>query len=172
MDPRTKRNTGEQAMKQHRYIIQLDWTGNDGQGTKTYRSYRRDHVLSSGAKPPIEGSSDPAFRGDASRYNPEELLVAALSSCHMLSYLHLCAINQVVVENYSDAASAIMEERADGSGAFVRALLRPQVTISVGGDRAKAQVLHHEAHEKCFIANSVNFLVEIQPEIFETAQPA
>jgi organic hydroperoxide reductase OsmC/OhrA len=101
----------------------------------------------------------------------EELLVAALSSCHMLSYLHLCAINQVIVEDYRDAAAGIMEEREDGSGHFIRALLRPQVTIAAGSDQAKAKALHHEAHEKCFIANSVNFPVEVQPEIFETAQP-
>jgi organic hydroperoxide reductase OsmC/OhrA len=158
-------------MKQHTYTIRVDWTGNDGQGTKSYRSYRRDHVLSSEGKPQILGSSDPSFRGDAVRYNPEELLVAALSSCHMLSYLHLCAINQVIVEDYWDAAAGIMEERADGSGRFIRALLRPRVTIAAGSNQAKAEGLHHEAHEKCFIANSVNFPVELQPEIFETAQP-
>jgi len=154
-------------MKEHNYAIQVNWTGNDGQGTRSYRGYRRDHVIGAGGKPMIEGSSDPAFRGNPARYNPEELLVAALSSCHMLSYLHMCALNQVIVVAYQDAATGLMEERADGSGAFVRVLLRPRVTVVAGSDREKAVALHHQAHEKCFIANSVNFPVELQPEILE-----
>jgi len=152
-------------MKEHTYAVHLTWTGNDGQGTKTYKAYRRDHVLRCEGKPEIPGSSDPSFRGDAARYNPEELLVAALSSCHMLWYLHLCSVNQVTVIAYQDAASGIMEERPDGSGAFVRVLLRPRVTISINSDRAKAKDLHHQAHEKCFIANSVNFPVKLQAEV-------
>jgi len=92
-------------MKQHTYAVRVDWTGNSGEGTKTYRGYRRDHIIVSSGKHPIQGSSDPAFRGDAKRYNPEELLVASLSSCHMLWYLHLCSANQVTVVDYKDAAS-------------------------------------------------------------------
>ena len=156
-------------MKEHTYAVQMRWTGNDGQGTQTYRGYRRDHVIRCEGKPEIAGSSDPAFRGDRSRYNPEELLVAALSSCHMLSYLHMCAINDVVVVAYEDRATGTMQERPDGSGVFTRVLLRPQVTIAPGSDPAKAMDLHHEAHEKCFIANSVNFPVEVQPVIVEAA---
>jgi len=152
-------------MKQHSYAIQMRWTGNDGEGTRTYRSYRRDHIIQCEGKAEIPGSSDPAFRGDSSRYNPEELLVSALSSCHMLAYLHLCAINNVIVIAYADSSSGVMEERPGGSGAFVRALLRPRVTIADGSDPEKARALHHEAHEKCFIANSVNFAVEVEPEI-------
>ena len=152
-------------MKQHSYALQIRWTGNDGEGTKTYRSYRRDHIVQSEGKPEIPASSDPSFRGDPSRYNPEEFLVAALSSCHMLAYLHLCAVNNVVVVAYTDSASGVMEERPGGSGAFVSALLRPRVTIADGSDPEKARALHHEAHEKCFIANSVNFAVEVEPEI-------
>lgn len=152
-------------MKQHSYALQIRWTGNDGEGTKTYRSYRRDHIVQSEGKPEIPASSDPSFRGDPSRYNPEEFLVAALSSCHMLAYLHLCAVNNVVVVAYTDSASGVMEERPGGSGAFVSALLRPRVTIADGSDLEKARALHHEAHEKCFIANSVNFAVEVEPEI-------
>jgi len=152
-------------VKQHSYAVQIRWTGNDGEGTKTYRSYRRDQIVQSEGKPEIPASSDPSFRGDPSRYNPEEFLVAALSSCHMLAYLHLCAVNNVVVVAYTDSASGVMEERPGGSGAFVSALLRPRVTIADGSDPEKARALHHDAHEKCFIANSVNFAVEVEPEI-------
>jgi len=154
-------------VKQHTYQIQIDWTGNNGQGTKTYSGYRRDHTISSDGKPQIPGSSDPHFRGDASRYNPEELLVAALSTCHMLWYLHLCATNHVTVTDYRDTASGVMEERQDGSGAFVRVVLKPTVAISPGDDRAKATALHEEAHRFCFIANSVNFPIEVVPETVE-----
>lgn len=154
-------------MKQHHYQVRIDWTGNTGQGTKSYAGYRRDHLIGCEGKPQIPGSSDPHFRGDASRYNPEELLVASLSACHMLWYLHLCAANHVTVVDYHDAASGVMEERQDGSGAFVRVLLKPRVKISFGDERAKAQALHEEAHRYCFIANSVTFPVEIVPEIVE-----
>src|SRR5689334_1354027 len=132
-------------MKQHTYNVELEWTGNNGQGTKDYASYRRDHSIVCKGKQAIPGSSDPSFRGDATRYNPEELLVASLSSCHMLWYLHLCAVNKVTVTDYRDASVGTMEERPDGSGAFVRVRLRPLVTIRAGDDRAKAISLHHEA---------------------------
>src|SRR4051812_22720176 len=151
-------------MKQHSYAIHMKWTGNDGEGTKTYRGYRRDHVVSAAGKPEIRGSSDPAFRGDRTRYNPEELLVAALSSCHMLAYLHLCAVNAIVVEDYQDNATGVMEERPNGSGAMINVILHPQVTIS-SGDAKQAHELHHTAHELCFIANSVNFPVQNHPKI-------
>jgi len=151
-------------MKNHNYAVSITWTGNDGEGTQTYRSYRRDHVISSGSKPEIPGSSDPAFRGNPERYNPEDLLVAALSSCHMLSYLHLCAVNGIVVTAYRDEASGTMQEKPNGSGEFTRVVLHPQVTISAG-DRQKAADLHHQAHELCFIANSVKFPVTVEPTI-------
>ena len=154
-------------MKHHTYQIRVDWTGNDGEGTKTYKSYRRDHIITAPDKPQIQGSSDPSFRGDATRYNPEELLVASLSSCHMLWYLHLCAVHHVTVLDYHDAASGVMAESEDGSGAFVRAQLSPRVKIAPGDDRAQALALHHEAHRYCFIARSVNFPVEIVPEIVD-----
>lgn len=151
-------------MKKHEYAVQMKWTGNDGEGTRTYRGYRRDHVVSAAGKPELAGSSDPAFRGDRTRWNPEELLVAALSSCHMLAYLHLCAVNAIVIEEYEDAATGLMEERPNGAGAMVSVTLHPRVTIS-SGDTQKAKELHHTAHELCFIANSVNFPVANQPEI-------
>jgi organic hydroperoxide reductase OsmC/OhrA len=152
-------------MKHHTYNVRVDWTGNDGEGTKTYKGYRRDHTIASEGKPPIQGSSDPAFRGDRARYNPEELLVASLSSCHMLWYLHLCSANGVTVLEYSDAASGDLQEGNDGSGEFVRVLLRPAVKIAAGDDRTKALALHSEAHRLCFIARSVNFPVDVAPEI-------
>lgn len=152
-------------MKRHVYETRLEWTGNDGQGTASYRSYRRDHVITVEGKPPLAGSSDPAFRGDPLRYSPEDLLVASLSSCHMLWYLHLCAVNGIVVLAYRDAATGGMEEAADGSGAFVEVTLRPEVTIAAGGDPDKARGLHQEAHRFCFIANSVKFPVRCEPKI-------
>jgi organic hydroperoxide reductase OsmC/OhrA len=152
-------------MKEHTYEVRLQWTGNDGEGTKTYKSYRRDHTIVCQGKPEVPASSDPSFRGDRSRYNPEELLVAALSSCHMLWYLHLCALNHITVVEYRDAASGVMRENSDGSGEFLRVLLKPAITLSAGEDRVKARELHHEAHRLCFIARSVNFPVEIEPEI-------
>jgi organic hydroperoxide reductase OsmC/OhrA len=155
-------------VKQHTYQIRVEWTGNDGEGTKTYRGYRRDHTIAAEGKAPIPGSSDPAFRGDRARYNPEELLVAALSSCHMLAYLHLCAVNHVNVVEYRDAATGTMRENADGSGEFVQVVLRPAVKVSAESDREKALELHHEAHKLCFIARSVNFPVEVDAEVHRT----
>lgn len=158
-------NHDNPIMKRHTYKTQLNWTGNDGEGTKTYRSYRRDHVISVSGKPPLPGSSDPSFRGDPSRYNPEELLVASLSACHMLWYLHLCAVNNIVVLSYEDAAIGEMDETADGGGVFVRVELRPEVRIAAGGDPEKARHLHEDAHRLCFIARSVNFPVTTQDRV-------
>ncbi len=146
-------------MKEHTYAVSMKWTGNDGPGTSHYKSYRRDHVYSAPGKPDIPGSSDPHFRGDGSRYNPEELLVAALSSCHLLWYLHLCAVNGVVVVEYEDKAIGVMQENTDGSGQFLGVDLYPKVKIAAGSDLEKAAALHDEVHHLCFIARSVNFPV-------------
>ncbi|HEX4772774.1 MAG TPA: OsmC family protein [Bryobacteraceae bacterium] len=151
--------------KEHHYRVQTIWTGNTGAGTATYRSYERAHEIRSDGKPLIPGSSDPAFRGDASRWNPEEFVVSALSTCHMLSYLHLCALGGIVVTQYSDEAEGFLEETKDGGGHLSRALLRPVVTITSESDIERAKSLHHNAHEKCFIANSVNFPVECEPTV-------
>jgi organic hydroperoxide reductase OsmC/OhrA len=159
----------EFRVKQHVYNVTTQWTGNDGPGTRSYAAYRRDHELSVAGKPTIPASSDPAFRGDRTRYNPEELLVASVSSCHMLWYLHLCVVNKVVVLNYSDAALGTMEEEADGAGQFARIVLKPTVTITPESDGVRARELHHEAHRFCFIARSVNFPVEVAAEIVESA---
>lgn len=134
------------------------WTGNTGQGTANYRSYLRDHEINVPGKPSIPGSSDPKFRGNPNRYNPEELFLSALSTCHMLWYLHLCADAGIVVVFYEDRAEGVMEESSDGGGRFVRVTLRPLVRVK--GSIEQAEALHQRAHELCFIANSVNFPVE------------
>ena len=152
--------------KTHRYAVAVEWTGNTGTGTSGYRNYERRHEISAGTqKPAIPGSSDPAFRGDPARWNPEELLVAALSACHKLEYLHLCADAGIVVVAYVDHAEGVMEEKSDGSGRFQRVILHPQVTVAPDSDLARARELHHEAHAKCFIASSVNFPVQVEPEM-------
>lgn len=153
--------------KQHTYTVETAWTGNLGRGTRDYRAYSRDYEIRAAGKPPIAGSSDPAFRGDADRYNPEELLVSALSACHMLWYLHLCAVTGVIVLAYVDQAAGTMIETPDGGGRFAEVVLRPTVTIQRGDDAATAERLHEEAHRLCFIANSVNFAVGCQPTIVE-----
>ncbi len=152
-------------MRTHRYAARVEWTGNRGEGTASYRAYGRDHRIEAPGKPPIEGSADPAFRGDAARYNPEELLLASLSGCHMLWYLHLCAEAGVVVVGYADAAEGEMIEEADGGGRFTSVALRPEVTLAAGADRDKALALHAAAHAKCFIARSVNFPVTHHPVV-------
>ncbi|HEX4014926.1 MAG TPA: OsmC family protein [Candidatus Cybelea sp.] len=151
-------------MKTHRYRTLLEWSA-PGEGTTSYRSYSRDFTIASPNKEPIAGSSDPAFRGNPRRYNPEEMLVASLSACHMLWYLHLCSINGIAVLAYRDEAGGTMRENPDGSGEFERVELRPAVTIAPGGDGARALALHEEAHRLCFIARSVNFPVAVDGEI-------
>ena len=141
----------------------MTWTGNTGAGTASYRAYERAHEVSVHGKPVIPGSSDPAFRGDGARYNPEEMLVASLSTCHMLWYLHLCSAEGIVVQAYQDVAEGVMVEEGSGSGRFVEVILQPEVTIAPGSDLARARVLHEDAGRKCFIANSVNFPVRHEP---------
>ena len=151
--------------KLHEFQVTVDWTGNQGTGTSGYREYSREHVISGAGKPALAGSSATAFRGDASRYNPEELLIAALSACHMLSYLHLCAVNEVVVTAYSDAAEGAMALDADGGGRFTSVTLKSRVTITAESNKETALRLHDQAERLCFIANSVNFPVHHVPEI-------
>jgi organic hydroperoxide reductase OsmC/OhrA len=154
------------ADTQHRYAVTVTWTGNTGTGTATHRSYDRAHTLSAPGKPPIAGSSDPAFRGNPACWNPEELLVASLAACHKLWYLGLCAQAGIVVTAYEDAAEGHMTEEAGGAGQFTAVTLRPRVTIAAGSEAARAMALHHEAHAFCFIARSVNFSVIAEPTIF------
>ena len=153
------------TVREHRYTATVTWTGNTGTGTSAYREYRRDHEIRAKDKPTIPSSSDPHFRGDRTRWNPEDLLVASVSACHQLWYLHLCADAGVVVVAYEDNAQGAMAEEPDGAGQFTRVVLRPRVTIRKGSDAAMAQALHAKAHEKCFIARSVRFPVECEPTI-------
>jgi organic hydroperoxide reductase OsmC/OhrA len=150
--------------KEHHYTVQIEWTGNRGKGTVHYTEYDRNHILRAAGKPDLACSSDTAFRGDASRYNPEDMLVASLSSCHMLWYLHLCADAGVVVTAYIDKPKGVMLETA-GSGHFTEVVLHPEVTIANLEMKDKAISLHDEAHKRCFIANSVNFPVTHIPVV-------
>jgi organic hydroperoxide reductase OsmC/OhrA len=145
------------------YSLTITWTGNLGSGTSGYREYSRNHEINAAGKPMMPGSSDPHYRGDGSRYNPEELLVASLSACHMLWVLHLCADAGITVVEYTDDASGTMRESADGSGEFTRVLLRPRMTISDAAQLELAKSLHAKAHQMCFIARSVKFPVEHEP---------
>lgn len=151
------------SLKQHSYPIRMTWTGNTGSGTSSYRAYQRAHEYSVPGKPIIPGSSDPAFNGDGTRYNPEELLVMSISSCHMLWYLHLCSEAGVVVTGYVDEAEGTLVEVKETGGHFTEVVIRPTVTIAPGSDAALATSLHDRAHHLCFIANSVNFPVRCEP---------
>lgn len=143
----------------HHYAVQLAWTGNRGTGTSHYREYGREHIISAVGKDPIAGSADRTFHGNAERWNPEELLLSALSQCHMLSYLHVAVRNGVTVVAYTDDAVGTMEQAPGGGGRFTSATLRPRVTIADPGQFDLAQSLHTEASRECFIAASVNFPV-------------
>ncbi len=156
--------------KLHTYDVSVVWTGAGAGGTRSYTSYERDHEVRFEGKPPLPGSSDPAFRGDPARYSPEELLVAALSQCHMLWLLHVAAVNGVVVVGYVDNAVGTMRVEAAGAGQFTEVVLRPVVTLGAtdrpDGTPVTAEdvaTLHRKAHEHCFIARSVNFPVRLDP---------
>ncbi|MGV8851000.1 MAG: OsmC family protein [Rhodoglobus sp.] len=148
----------------HNFEVRLEWSGNLGEGTTSYRGYSRHNEITAVGKPAIEGSSARVFHGDAERWNPEELLIGALSQCHMLSYLHVAVSRGIVVTAYHDEVSGTMKQTDNGGGHFTSVTLRPVVTISAGSvdDALDA---HTEANKKCFIAASVNFPVLHQPRI-------
>lgn len=151
-------------MKEHNYQVKIEWTGNQGDGTLNYKSYNRNHTISAAGKSvDIKASSDPSFLGDKTRYNPEELFLSSLSACHMLWYLHLCSVHKIVVTSYQDQAVGVMDEFENGSGQFKEVCLCPQVTITDKTLIDKANALHHQANEMCFIANSCNFEVRHEP---------
>lgn len=150
-------------MKKHHYKTTMNWTGNTGEGTKDYKSYERSYTITVNGKPEIQGSSDPAFRGDRTKYNPEEMLVASLSSCHMLWYLHLCSEAGIIVLDYVDIAEGEMSEEANGSGRFISVTLNPSVIVKESAMIERANALHKKANEMCFIANSCNFPVHHNP---------
>jgi organic hydroperoxide reductase OsmC/OhrA len=149
----------------HTYKLKITWTGNTGTGTTDYKSYERSHTISVENKADILASSDPAFRGDSSKYNPEELFLSSLSSCHMLWYLHLCLVAGIIIESYEDNAIGMMEETANGSGKFTEVTLYPIVTVRDTSMIEKANTLHHEANKMCFIANSCNFEITHKPVV-------
>jgi organic hydroperoxide reductase OsmC/OhrA len=156
----------------HNYDVSVTWTGNRGAGTSGYLIFGRDHDVIAAGRPVIAASSDPAFRGDTARWNPELELTAALSQCHMLWYLHLCAVAGVIVTSYTDDAHGVMTENDDGSGRFIEVVLRPRVTVAGPEVIDTATSLHTEAHAKCFIANSVNFPVRHEPVVTVAPSPS
>jgi organic hydroperoxide reductase OsmC/OhrA len=156
--------TAVMAHGEHTYNVTVEWIGNQGTGTSGYRDYSRDHTIRAGSKPAIPGSSDAAFLGDAARWNPEDLVVAAASACHKLWYLHLCAEAGITVLAYVDDAQGTMLDSPQ-RGSFTEIVLRPRVTIRAGDDRERAEHLHHTAHERCYVANSVNFPILCEPTI-------
>jgi organic hydroperoxide reductase OsmC/OhrA len=142
------------------------WTGNLGSGTSGYRKYERSHEIHIAGKPLIKASSDPSFHGDPTRHNPEELFLAALSGCHMLWYLHLCSVADIVVLEYTDSAIGQMLEKSSGAGCFSTVVLKPLVKISDPGKIVQAESLHQKANAMCFIANSCNFPVKHEAVVF------
>jgi organic hydroperoxide reductase OsmC/OhrA len=174
-------------IRTHSYDVTVAWTGNRGSGTSGYRDYDRDHEVTvsgagdgpgarggdaAGGQPqPIAGSSDSTFRGDPERWNPEQLLTAALAQCHMLSYLHACAASGIVVIGYTDEAHGVMTETTDGGGHFTEVVLRPRVTVATPDMIEKAVALHQDAHDRCFIASSVNFPVRHEAVVRAASTP-
>ena len=152
-------------MKQHHYSLTVNWTGNTGTGTSGYKKYDRSHEIFIGGKELINGSSDPSFNGDKSKWNPEELLVASVSSCHMLWYLHFCADAGIVVIDYKDEPKGMMLESENGGGKFEEIILYPTVTVLLEAMQETALSLHKKANEYCFIANSLNFKISHKPLI-------
>ena len=142
----------------HQYDLKIRWIGNTGEGTQSYQSYQRDFVVESKNKPAIPGSADPAYRGEASRWNPEDLMIAAASACHKLWYLHLCAVNHICVVDYIDHASGFMDDaHPEKRGHITHIVLKPQIILKAGANLDLARQLHEQAHHECMIANSVNF---------------
>ncbi|UWX96015.1 OsmC family protein [Arthrobacter zhaoxinii] len=154
-------------LSEHRYTLELEWTGNRGDGTASYRGYGRDHIIRAAGLPDLPGTADPTFHGDRDRWNPEQLLLAALSQCHMLSYLHVAVRRGIRVLAYADSPEGLLRLNRDGSGEFTSVLLRPSVTFDGAGGSAAVELasgpLHAEANRLCFIARSVNFPVEHRP---------
>lgn len=147
----------------HRYELGLRWTGSLGTGTTGFRAFTRDHDVTAPGLPTLLGSADPAFRGDPSRWNPEQLLVAALAQCHLLTYLWLAVQERIVVVAYEDAPTGTMLAERDGSGRFAEVTLRPTVTVTDAGDVERAQALHDRVGDYCFIARSINFPLHHEP---------
>lgn len=155
-------------MREFVYHISTHWEGNQGEGTKDFKSYNREFSVHAEGKPVLTGSADPSFKGDKTKWNPEELLLAALSTCHMLSYLYLCAAHGITVTSYIDHPTANMALDEKGKGYFTKAVLKPSIIVADPAKVGEAESLHEVAHSKCFIANSVNFEIEITPTFTES----
>ncbi|MAY60798.1 MAG: peroxiredoxin [Rhizobiales bacterium] len=153
--------------KPHDFTAKIRWTGNRGDGTRTYRGYDRTWNIVTDGKAPVECSNDPLLGGDPAKHNPEDLLIASLASCHMLWYLHLASTVKIAVQSYVDDPVGHGESEPDGTGRFLAATLRPRIEVPKGTDLAKAEALHHEVHKYCFIARSVNFPVRYEPTFIE-----
>lgn len=151
--------------KNHIYNTTVIWTGNKGAGTSAYKAYERTWDMAAEGKPIVHCSNDPLLGGDTSKYNPEDLLLSALSSCHMLWYLHLCSVAKITVLSYEDTPHAIGEVEPSGKGKFLSATLKPKIIITANSDQQKAMDIHSKIHEYCFIARSINFPVTYEPEI-------
>lgn len=154
--------------KQHDYTARVEWTGNRGEGTRSYRGYDRTWDIATPGKPVTHCSNDPLLGGDPGLPNPEDLLLASLSACHMLWYLHLASVAGIVVQSYQDNPVATGETSPNGAGRFLSAILKPHIVVTAGADLAEAEAIHHRVHEYCFIARSVNFPVSYAPT-FATA---
>jgi len=152
------------AAGENHFTTKVVWTGNQGEGTARYDGYSRNWNIAADGKPVIPCSNDPTLGGDASLMNPEDLLLSALASCHMLWYLHLAANAGITVIEYEDAPLGIGETSPNGAGKFTKAILRPRITVKAGADIAKAAVLHNDVHTYCYIARSMNFPIEITPK--------
>jgi organic hydroperoxide reductase OsmC/OhrA len=149
--------------KEHFYQIKTEWTGKEAAGNKNIRTYSRSHTISNNGKPDLHLTTDNAAVGDQSKLNPEDLLVSAISSCHMLSYLYVCSLEGIVITAYTDNAKGVMIENANGGGSFKEVVLNPICTVAEESMIDRAIELHHKAHEICYIANSVNFEVKCNP---------
>jgi organic hydroperoxide reductase OsmC/OhrA len=150
---------------QHDFHSTIVWTGNRGAGTRTYRGYDRTWDVAMPGKAVVHCSNDPLLGGDATKLNPEELLLSALSACHMLWYLHLASDAGIIVTSYRDEPVGHGETVRSGAGRFTSAVLRPTITVERGADIVEATAIHHRVHEYCFVARSVNFPVEYEPTI-------
>ena len=157
------------ALMQHDYTTRVIWTGNRGTGTSSYRGYDRTWNIAAKGKPVVACSNDPLLGGDPSKMNPEDLLISALSACHMLWYLHFAAEAGVVVLGYEDAPLAVGETGAGGAGRFLSCELRPQILLAAGADLVEAEAIHHRIHQVCYIARSVNFPISIRASFTVTS---
>jgi organic hydroperoxide reductase OsmC/OhrA len=149
----------------HHYTTEITWTGNKGTGTSGYAEYERSHLIQSANKVTIEASSDAPFRGNTALHNPEDLFLSSIASCHMLWYLHLCADNGIIVKSYVDNPYGVMQTFANGGGNFSEIILNPKIIVAEASMVEIAMELHESAHKMCFLANSVNFEIFVEPQV-------